>query len=236
MTWQQRTCTLYGEQRIKQFKETHVLIVGLGGVGAYALEMLCRAGIGKFTIIDADTVSLSNINRQLPALHSTIGQPKATILAKRCRDINPEVIIDTRIHFITPDDLPSLITDIAPMFVVDAIDTIRSKCSLIETCMSYHIPIVSAMGAGAKTDIRRIQCTDISKTTQCALAKSVRQTLRKEGFGNYRLPVVFSDEPVHRNAIIPVTGEPGKRSTTGTVSYITATFGNYLAWYVLEHL
>lgn len=215
---------------------THILIVGLGGVGAYALEMLCRAGVGHLTIIDADTISASNINRQLPALHSTIGQPKATLLAERCKDINPEIDIQAHIQFVSQEDIPDLIARIAPDFVVDAIDTIRSKCSLIEACLTRGIPIVSAMGAGAKTDIRHIQCADISKTSQCALAKVVRQTLRKEGFGHFRLPVVFSDEPIQRHAIIPITGEPGKRSTTGSVCYITATFGNYLAWYVLEHL
>lgn len=234
--WKQRTETLYGPERMERLAAAHVLVVGLGGVGAYALEMLCRAGVGRFTIIDADTVSVSNINRQLPALHSTIGQPKATLLAERMQDINPQIVIDARIQFVTPDNIPSLISNISPDFVVDAIDTVRSKCSLIEECLTNNIPIVSAMGAGAKTDISRIRCTDISKTTQCALAKAVRQTLRQEGFGHHRLPVVFSDEPVQRHAIVPVSGEPGKRSTTGTVSYLTATFGNYLAWYVLENL
>ena len=219
-TWYQRTQILYGAERMHRLAAAHVLVVGLGWVGAYAAEMLCRAGVGCLTLVDADAVSLTNINRQLPALHSTIGQSKVQLLRQRFLDINPDVRI----------------TAIAEFIVADAIDTVRPKCALIEGCMDRRIPVISAMGAGAKTDIRRIRQTDISKTTQCGLAKAVRTALRRDGYARRALPVIFSDEPVRREAILTVEGERNKKSTAGTTAYITATFGNWLAWYILEHL
>ena len=235
-TWYQRTQILYGAERMQRLAAAHVLVVGLGGVGAYAAEMLCRAGVGRLTLVDADAVSLTNINRQLPALHSTIGQSKVQLLRQRFLDINPDVRITAIAEFMDEAAVPGLL-DAAPYdFVADAIDTVRPKCALIEGCMDRRIPVISAMGAGAKTDIRRIRQTDISKTTQCGLAKAVRTAMRRDGYARRALPVIFSDEPVRREAILTVEGERNKKSTAGTTAYITATFGNWLAWYILEHL
>lgn len=234
--WQQRTRLLYGAERMDRLRRANVLIVGLGGVGAYAAEMLCRAGIGHLLIVDADNVALTNINRQLPALHSTLGEAKAKLLALRFQDINPEVDVKSMEVFLDEENLPTLFENGKFDFVVDAIDTVNCKCKLMEECLRNHIPLISAMGAGAKTDIRRIRVESLWKTTQCGLAKVVRATLRRDGFSRYKVPVVFSDEPVHRDAILLVDGERNKKSTAGTISYMTATFGNYLSWYVLEHL
>ena len=234
--WLERTALLYGQERLEHFRKSRVLIAGLGGVGAYAAEMLCRTGIGSLIIADADTISPSNINRQLPALHSTVGQPKTAVLAHRFHDINPLLHIDIVNTFLSDENILPLLQQFQPDFVVDAIDTVRCKCTLIETCLRLNIPIVSAMGAGAKTDISRIRIDDLWKTSQCGLAKVVRSYLRRDGFSRKKLPVVFSDEPVKRQAVMLINGERNKKSTAGTVAYMTATFGNYLAWYVLEHL
>lgn len=234
--WLERTALLYGQERLEHFRKSRVLIAGLGGVGAYAAEMLCRTGIGSLIIADADTISPSNINRQLPALHSTIGMQKTAVLARRFHDINPSLHIDIVNTFLSDENILPLLQQFQPDFVVDAIDTVRCKCTLIETCLRLNIPIVSAMGAGAKTDISRIRIDDLWKTSQCGLAKVVRSYLRRDGFSRKKLPVVFSDEPVKRQAVMLINGERNKKSTAGTVAYMTATFGNYLAWYVLEHL
>ena len=234
--WLERTALLYGKERMDRLKESRVLVAGLGGVGAYAAEMLCRAGVGSLAIIDADTVSPSNINRQLPALHSTIGKSKTDVLANRFYDINPALHLEPFNIFLNEENIIPLLQQLNPDFVVDAIDTVRCKCTLIESCLNLKIPIISAMGAGAKTDISRIRIDDLWRTSQCGLAKVVRSYLRRDGFFHKKLPVVFSDEPVKRQAVLLIDGERNKRSTAGTVAYMTATFGNYLAWYVLEHL
>ena len=234
--WQQRTQLLYGPERMERLHRARVCVVGLGGVGAYAAEMLCRAGIGHMVLLDADKVALTNINRQLPALHSTLGLAKVSLLAQRFRDINPEADIQALELFLERDNIPAFLNGGCFDFVVDAIDTVDCKCRLMEECLSRRIPLISAMGAGAKTDIRRIRVESLWKTSQCGLAKVVRTTLRRDGFGRYKVPVVFSDEPIRREAILKVEGERNKKSTAGTVAYLTATFGNYLAWYVLEHL
>ena len=235
-TWYQRTQLLYGEERMQRLAASRVLVVGLGGVGGYAAEMLCRAGVGHLTLVDADVVSVTNVNRQLLALHSTIGQPKVQLLRERFLDINPQAEIVAVAEYLDETGVPKLLDAVSYDFVADAIDTVRPKCALIEGCLDRHIPIISAMGAGAKTDIRRIRQTDISKTSQCGLAKVVRQTLRHDGYVHASLPVVFSDEPVRREALFTVEGERNKKSTAGTTAYVTATFGNWLAWYILENL
>lgn len=234
--WQQRTSLLYGTGRMEELRAAHIAVIGLGGVGAYAAEMLCRAGIGHLVIVDSDKVSLTNINRQLPALHSTLGQSKAVLLTERFLDINPSAEVEPMEIFLDETNIPALLDNHSFDFVVDAIDTVRCKCSLLESCLRRHIPVVSAMGAGAKTDISRIRVESLWRTSQCGLAKAVRTTLRREGFEREKLPVVFSDEPVRRDALLMVENERNKKSTAGTVGYMTATFGNYLAWYVLEHL
>ena len=233
--WTTRTALLLGTEGMRRLAASHVLVVGLGGVGAYAAEEIARAGVGRMTLVDADVVSLSNLNRQLPALHSTLGKPKAEVMAARLRDINPDLEIEVRNCFVRDEETEALLDAAHYDFVVDAIDTLSPKTFLIYHALQRHLPIISSMGAGAKVDPSRIRIADISKTTDCALARAVRKRLRGMGISS-GLPVVFSTEPANPRAILEVDDEECKRTTTGTVSYMPALFGCYLASYVIRHL
>ncbi|MDY4459173.1 MAG: tRNA threonylcarbamoyladenosine dehydratase [Alloprevotella sp.] len=231
-----RTTLLYGDERMARIRSAHVLVVGTGGVGAYAAEMLCRAGVGHLTLVDADTVSPSNINRQLPALHSTLGRSKVSVLAERFRDINPEVQLTLREEYLTPESVDALL-DAAPYaYVIDAIDTIQPKVALLAACIRRRQPVIASMGAGAKTDITAIQYADLWQTYHCGLSKSVRNGLARAGLRGRKLPVVFCTQQADRNALLTIEGERNKKTTAGTVSFMPATFGNYLAAWVLNHL
>ena len=236
MSFLERTTLLLGAEKMQRLSAAHILIVGTGGVGAYAAEMICRAGVGTLTLVDADCVSPSNINRQLIALHSTVGQSKVAVLAARLRDINPDVTLHLRQDFLTAESAAQLVAEGHFDFVVDAIDTIQPKVALLATCLKQHVRVVSSMGAGAKTDISSIQFADIWQTYHCGLSKSVRSGLTKAGLKGRKLPVVFSAQQADRNALLAVEGERNKKTTAGTISYMPATFGCYLAQYVLERL
>ena len=179
---------------MERLRRAHVLVVGLGGVGAYAAEMICRAGVGRMTIVDADTVQPTNINRQLPALHSTLGQKKAEILASRFRDINPALELRVLPVFLKDENIPELLDDAAYDFVVDAIDTVTGKIALVVKAKEAGTPIICAMGAGNKMDPTRFEVTDIYKTSVCPLAKVMRSECRKRKIKH--LKVVYSKEPV----------------------------------------
>lgn len=233
--WQERTELLLGEDKMQRLRKAHVLVVGLGGVGAYAAEMICRAGVGEMTIIDADTVQPSNINRQLPATHATIGRAKAEVLAERFRDINPEVKLHVKAEYLKDDMIPDLLDGSHFDFIVDAIDTVAPKCYLIYHALQRRLPIISSMGAGAKKDITQVRFADLWETYHCGLSKAVRKRLQKLGMKRH-LPVVFSTEQADANAVILVDNEQNKKSTAGTISYMPAVFGCYLAEYVLRKL
>ena len=243
--WTDRTSLLLGDDKMQRLADAHVLVVGVGGVGAYAAEMLCRAGVGELTIVDADTVNVTNINRQLPATHSTIGRLKAEVLGQRLRDINPVLRLHELPLYLKEEEASSLLDGTLSAlsseahrpftFIVDAIDTIAPKCALIGEALRRGIPIVSSMGAGAKSDITQIRFADLWDTYHCGLAKAVRTRLKKEGLRR-PLPVVFSTEQAVRQAVITVEGEQNKKSTAGTISYMPAVFGCYLAEYVIRKL
>jgi len=233
--WKQRTRLLLGEEKSERLRQAHVLVVGVGGVGAYAAEMLCRAGVGRLTLVDADTVQPTNINRQLPALHSTLGQPKVEVLAARFRDINPEVELTILPVFLKDENIPQLLDAARYDFVVDAIDTLAPKCHLIAEALRRRIKIVSSMGAGAKSDITQVRFADVWDTYHCGLSKAVRKRLQKMGI-RHKLPVVFSTEQADPKAVLLTDDERNKKSTCGTVSYMPAVFGCYLAEYVIRRL
>ena len=233
--WKQRTRLLLGEEKMERLQQAHVLVVGLGGVGAYAAEMICRAGVGRMTIVDADTVQPTNINRQLPALHSTMGREKAEVLAARFKDINPDIQLTVLPVFLKDDNIPELLDAARYDFIVDAIDTLAPKCYLIAETLKRHIKIVSSMGAGAKSDITQIHFADIWDTYHCGLSKAVRKRLQKLGIKR-KLPVVFSTEQADPKAVLLTEDEQNKKSTCGTVSYMPAVFGCYLAEYVIKRL
>lgn len=234
MNWLERTKLLKGEWAVKCYSSAHVLIVGVGGVGAYAAEMLVRSGIGEITIVDADVVSETNLNRQLIALCSTVGKPKVDVLKERLLDINPGLKIHCINEFLKDEKIPDLLDSMSFDFVVDAIDTLSPKVFLIQNVMQRAIPLVSSMGAGAKSDITKIAIADISKSFNCGLAKAVRKRLSKVGIKR-GFAVVFSSELADENAVESCQ-EQNKVSNVGTISYMPATFGNFIAYYVLTEL
>ena len=232
--WLERTSLLLGDEKLKKLQNANVLVVGLGGVGAYAAEMIARSGVGRMTIADADTVSPTKINRQLIALHSTIGKEKSELMADRLRDINPEIELTVVNRFIKDDETDALLDSDKFDYVVDAIDTLSPKLALIKGCLDRNIPLVSSMGAGAKTDPTKMEICDIAKTHHCPLAHMLRKRLHKIGIrSGFR--AVFSPEPVREGAMI-LCEEQNKKSNTGTISYIPALFGIGCASVVIRGL
>ena len=232
--WLERTELLLGSEKLNTLRNAHVLVVGVGGVGAYAAEMVARAGIGELTIADADVVGLSNINRQLVALHSTVGKQKCEILAARLLDINPELKLHTVNLFIKDDETDALLDSAKFDYVVDAIDTLSPKLALIKGALDRCIPLVSSMGAGAKTDPTLMEIKDISKTHHCPLAHMLRKRLHKIGIKR-GFRAVFSPEPIREGAMI-LCEEQNKKSNVGTISYIPALFGIGCASVVIRDL
>lgn len=232
--WLERTELLLGAEKLAMLRNAHVLVVGVGGVGAYAAEMIVRAGVGRMTIADADNVSLSNINRQLVALHSTVGRPKCEILAERLKDINPELELHTVNRFIKDSETDELLDSAKFDYVVDAIDTLSPKLALIKGALDRGIPLVSSMGAGAKTDPTLMEIKDIAKTHHCPLAHMLRKRLHKIGIKR-GFRAVFSPEPVREGAMI-LCEEQNKKSNVGTISYIPALFGIGCASVVIRDL
>lgn len=221
--WLERTSMLFGQEKLDKLHSSTVAVIGLGGVGAYAAEMVVRAGIGSIVILDSDKVSLTNKNRQLLALDSNMGKAKAQVMKSRLLDINPELDITVIDEYLTEGNVDSLLPQNID-FLIDAIDTLAPKIALISYCVSHKIPLVSSMGAGAKVDATKIKAADISKSFNCPLAYILRKKLRKMGISK-GFRVVFSEELPDREAIVPVEGEQNKKSQVGTVSYLPAVFG-----------
>jgi len=232
--WLERTELLIGSDKLNMLRAANVLVVGIGGVGAYAAEMIVRSGVGQMTIADADSVSLSNINRQLVALHSTVGRAKCDILAERLKDINPELQLTSVNRFIKDSETDALLDSDKFDYVVDAIDTLSPKLALIKGALDRGIPLVSSMGAGAKTDPTLLEIKDISKTHHCPLAHMLRKRLHtiaiRRGF-----KAVFSPEAVREGAML-LCEEQNKKSNVGTISYIPALFGIGCASVVIRGL
>ena len=232
--WLERTELLLGKEKLNLLRASNVLVVGLGGVGAYAAEMIVRAGVGKMTIVDADTVNETNINRQLVALHSTVGKPKAEILAARLRDINPDIELNVVREYVKDEKTEELLDSSAFDYVVDAIDTLSPKVNLIKGALDRKIPLVSSMGAGAKTDPTLVESKDISKSHHCPLAHMLRKRLHKLGIRT-GFHAVFSPEPVREGSMI-LCEEQNKKSNVGTISYMPAVFGCSCASVVIRGL
>ncbi len=235
MKWDSRTELLLGKEKNECLKSSTVLVAGVGGVGSYAIEMLARAGVGNLVIIDDDVVKETNINRQIIATAKNVGTSKVQIMKERILEINPQASVLAIRDFIDEDNVGEFIRRFKPNFVIDAIDSISPKIALIKYCIENNVKIISSMGAGGRLDPSKIQYADISKTTNCALARTVRERLKKQGIIT-GLPTVFSTEPVKKESIITVTDERNKCSTLGTVSYFPALFGCYLAAYVINNL
>lgn len=233
--YNQRTVLLLGEEAMETLSHSHVAVVGAGGVGSYAIEMLARCGVGRLTIIDADIVAESNINRQLPALISTIGRPKAEVMKERIREINPECDVNAIARFVTADGVEAMLDKLQPDFVVDAIDSIAPKVELIEQCYRRKIKIISSMGAGGRVDPSKVQYADIADTYHDGLARVVRQRLKQKGITR-GVKVVFSTEQARRSSLTLTDEMQNKVSSFGTVAWLPAIFGMMLAAYTVNRL
>ena len=232
--WLSRTRLLLGDESLNKLRSSNVLIVGLGGVGSWAAELICRAGVGKMTIIDGDKVSATNRNRQLPALKSTEGSFKVDIMASRLRDINPDLDLTTVIEFIKHERIEEILSE--PFdYVVDAIDTLTPKVFLIYHSVTKKYRIVSSMGAGGRIAPEKISVCDLSETTDCPLARILRKKLHRLGVGE-GVTAVYSPEPVDKARILPAEGERNKASVVGTISYMPAAFGIMCASVVISGL
>lgn len=234
MEWQSRTELLLGKKQLEKLQNAHVLVAGVGGVGAYAIEMLVRAGVGEITMVDADVIKSSNRNRQLIALTSTEGKSKVEIMRDRVLDINPLIKINIKHEFLKDAKIPALF-ETPYDYVIDAIDSLSPKTYFIVNCLKSNIPLVSSMGAGGKLDPLKVQICDISKSYHCKLAKMVRKRLSKfeikKGFD-----VVFSPEPTFPENVIFIEDEENKKTTVGTISYMPTLFGILAASKVIREL
>ena len=234
--WLERSELILKPEGLAKLASAHVLVVGLGGVGSFAAEFLARSGVGSMTIVDGDVVDVTNINRQLPALHSTIDQAKAELVAARLKDINPELNLTVIREFLLPERMEQLLETTRFDYVLDCIDSISPKISLIVAARHRKIKIISAMGAGGKTDPSKILVRDISKTYNDFLAKQVRKRLRREYNLQKGFRCVFSSEVQDETSLKMTDGTNFKRSFYGTVSYIPAAFGLFAAAEVIRYL
>lgn len=232
--WQERAELLFKTEGLERLRNSKVMVVGLGGVGSFAAEFLARAGVGNMTIVDGDTVDITNINRQLPALHSTVGQPKVKIVGDRLMDINPELNLTRVEEFLSPERAFELVT---PEFdyVLDCIDSITPKLNLIIAAKRKKVKIISNMGAGGKYEASKVRVADISKTDVCPLAKTVRKRLKKEGITK-GVKAVFSVETPDETSLKMTNGLNFKKSFFGTNSWMPALFGLHAAETVVKHI
>lgn len=234
LAWLSRTELIVGREDLETLAQKHVMVIGLGGVGSFAAELICRGGVGEMTIVDGDTVDISNCNRQLPAMHTTVGQYKADIMAERLRGINPNIKLHVIKEFLTPPKIEELLAHPYD-YLVDAIDSITPKLRVIKLAYERRIPFVSSMGAGGKIDPTKVRITDISKTYNCSLAQHIRKCLKRKGIRK-GFKVVFSGELPIRESLMFTDGSNFKKSAYGTMSYMPAVFGCNCAAVVLRGL
>ncbi|RXK87482.1 tRNA threonylcarbamoyladenosine dehydratase [Filimonas effusa] len=233
--WMSRSQLLLGEEKLEKLVNSHVLVVGLGGIGGICAEMIARAGVGAMTIVDGDTVDLSNGNRQIPALHSTAGKLKAEVMAGRLKDINPELKLEVIAAYHQDTEMEGLLARSHFSYAVDCIDTLGPKVALLKAAVEKGVPVVSAMGAGGKTDPLQAEIADISKSHDCKLAKYVRKRLHESGIYT-GIKVVFSPEEIDQERVIVTEKAFPKKSLIGTISYMPAVFGCMVASVVVRDL
>jgi len=231
--WQERAELLFKTEGLNNLKNANVLVVGLGGVGSFAAEFLARAGVGKMTIVDGDVVDITNINRQLPALHSTVGMPKVHVVGDRLMDINPELQLTRLQEFLSPERALEVVT---PEFdyVLDCIDSVTPKLNLIIAAKRKRVKIVSSMGAGGKMEASKVKVTDISKTENCFLARTIKRRLKEVKID--KLKVVFSSEIQDESSLKMTDGTNFKKSFYGTNSWMPCLFGLHAAETVVTYL
>lgn len=233
--WLERTELLIGKKALTKLQNSHILVVGLGGVGSYAAETMVRSGIGKITIVDGDEVDPTNKNRQLQALDSTVGKQKAHVLKKRFLDINPKLEITVIDRFMNPEPMREMILKQKFDYVFDCIDSVSPKLSLIQTVRRLEIPLISSMGAGGKLDPTKIKIADIKKTKECKFAQKVKWRLKERGVRDGVL-VVYSDEVQIKESLQMTDGSNYKKSFYGTIAYMPAMFGMTMAYEVIRRM
>lgn len=233
--WLERTELLIKEEGLEKLNKANLLVIGLGGVGSFAAEFLARAGVGNMTIVDGDTVDITNVNRQLPALHSTVGKHKVEVVAERLLDINPKINLIKINEFLNPERMDEVIDSSKFDYILDCIDSVTPKLCLIKAAKRRKIKLISSMGAGGKTDPSKVMVRDISKTQNCFLARQIRKRLKKEKI-NKGFRCVFSNELQQEESLKMTDGANYKRSFYGTISYIPAIFGLYAAAEVINYL
>jgi tRNA A37 threonylcarbamoyladenosine dehydratase len=233
--WLSRTELCLGPESLEKLKNSHVLVAGLGGVGSWAAEMVCRAGVGRMTIIDGDVVTAANRNRQLPALKSTEGISKAEVMGMRLKDINPSLELRVISEFIKDERMTEILEEEHYDFVIDAIDTLSPKVFLIYHSLRLKLNIVSSMGAGGKFDPTSVRVADISETKFCNLARMLRKKLHKLGVYD-GFEAVYSPEVVDKDKIVRGSAESNKASNVGTISYMPALFGIVCASVVIRRI
>lgn len=234
-SWLGRTKLLIGDDALTRLAQTHVMVVGLGGVGSFAAEFIARSGVGKMTIIDGDVVDPTNRNRQLPALATNHGVSKAEIMAERLQAINPELELIVVKKFVTPEMVEEVLTT-NPDYVIDAIDSITPKLTFISRAYSRKIPVVSSMGAGAKLDPTQLKVVDISKTYNCPFAQQIRKQLKDKFEIKTGIKAVFSPEAPIKESLMLTDGKNFKKSAYGTISYLPAVFGAVTASVVIRDI
>jgi tRNA A37 threonylcarbamoyladenosine dehydratase len=233
-SWLSRTQLMIGDEKIRVLNNSHVLVVGMGGVGSFAAEFVARAGVGQMTIIDGDVVDPTNRNRQLPALSTNHGVSKADIMAERLMAISPELKLNVVKEFVNPEMVRQHL-EAKPDFLIDAIDSVTPKLTFLATAYEFGIPMVSSMGAGGKFDPTQLRVVDISKTYNCPFAQQVRKNLKDKGI--YKgIQVVFSPEEPMKESIMLTDGKNYKKSAYGTMSYLPATFGAVAASVAIRYL
>ncbi|MEM8521863.1 tRNA threonylcarbamoyladenosine dehydratase [Flavobacterium sp. PL12] len=231
--WMERSELLFKKEGIDNLQKANVLVVGLGGVGSFAAEFLVRAGVGAMTIVDGDVVDITNINRQLPALHSTVGKSKIKLVGDRLMDINPELKLTRVEEFLSPERAFEIVSDEFD-YVLDCIDSVTPKLNLIIGAKRKRVKIISCMGAGGKLEAAKVKVTDISNTVNCFLAKTIRRRLKEVKID--KLKVVFSSEIQDEASLKMTDGSNYKRSFYGTNSYMPGLFGLYAAETVIRYL
>lgn len=233
--WLSRTELLVGREGLEKLAKKHVLIVGLGGVGSFAAEFICRSGIGEMTIIDGDVVDISNCNRQLPATQKNVGQSKAEWMEERLLSINPQLKIHVIGKFLEPEPMTKLLNENEFDYVVDCIDSLTPKLHLIAGAHYREFPLVSSMGAGGKMDPTQIRIADISETHNCKLARMLRKRLKRLGIMK-GFKAVFSTELYIKESLMLTDGKNYKKSAYGTMSFLPAAFGCSCAAVVINDL
>ena len=228
-----RTALLIGDEGIEKLGQCRIAVFGLGGVGSYVVEALARSGVGALDLIDSDRVAPSNINRQIIALHSTIGRLKTEVTQERVHDINPDCVVKTYPIFYLPDTADQFDFSVYD-YVVDAIDTVSAKLMLAEECQRIGIPLISSMGTGRKLDPGQFEVADIYQTSVCPLAKVMRYECRKRGIQS--LKVVYSRELPAEPAESSETPPPGRRSVPGSIAFVPSTAGLMIAGEVIKDL